>query len=197
MQKIINKYNDYLNVIETISKGKLLFISTYGLSINTQLERILRNASDFKMMVGVYERYCFPDCPHCKENIANNKAAILNYQKEFGGKRIIGVNQLHKKAVISNGHVIIGGFNLTNSQFIDNAMISDSFELYEDSVKLFIDQFYNSEKSILDSKVITTVTFGKYRGKLFEEMHKDKSYINYMHSVMDGRSFTEKMRLPY
>lgn len=197
MKRIINDYNNYLDTIEELSKDKHLYISTYGLAIDNQIERILKKAFDFKLIVGIYDRYCFPDCKHCKLNIANNKLNILSYQKEFGNKRIIGIDNLHKKIVITNNTIIIGGFNLTASQFTDNALLIRSKDLYIQSLTLFEKQFKILHHTQLDVKGKKLVTFGKYRGQPFDIMHKDTRYVDYLHSIMDKRSFEEKIGIPY
>jgi len=192
---IINSYQTYLDLIESNCKNKKLYLSTYGFDISTQIERILNKSSSFKILVGVYERFCYPDCEHCKINIANNKAKLLSYQQEFGKDRIIGVDQLHKKIAIMNNTVIIGGFNLTGSQFTDNAILIKSKEVYRESIILFDKQFNSLNKTILLPTNNDIVNFGKYRGKSIKLMQADKRYVNYMRSVLDPRAFAEKFKM--
>ena len=195
MTQIINSFTTYLNTIELLSGNEDLFLSTYGLAINDQIARILTKAKTFRIMVGIYERYCYPDCEHCRINISNNKLLIKQYQDEFGKERILGIDHLHKKIAIMGQHTMIGGFNLTDSEFTDNAMLVASPQLAQESSVLYMHQWNTLQQTILEGQGSDVVGFGKYRGKTFSEMHADIRYCEYMHGLMDERSFKEKMHL--
>jgi len=197
MHKIINNYDTYLKTIAEISKDQELLISTYGISIDNRIDSILKNSSSFKIIVGLYDRYCFPGCEHCANNINNKKKELFQYQQTYGFDNIIGVQHLHKKIVISNNTVIIGGFNLTGSDFIDNAIAIYSKDGYNICRNDYLKLFSNIKREKLDIDVRLVVSFGKYRGQTFDVMWKDSNYISFMHSKMDSLSFETKIKLDY
>lgn len=195
--RIINDYQDYIDTIARISKKKELLISTYGLSIDDKLTALFKASSSLKVIVGLYDRYCIPGCHHCKNNIATNKNSIFRAQVKFGKENIIAVNYFHKKIAISNGTVIIGGFNLTSSSFIDNAIEIKNKQLFKDSIQLFNLYYKELPRVKLNVPMNDLVTFGKYKGNQYKTMQGDKDYLRYLHDVMDKSKFEELTRLKY
>ena len=178
--RLINNYDIYLEVIKEFSKKKELLLATYGLTINDKLKEILDNTKNFKIIVGLYDRYCAPGCSHCEIIIRENKSKLLEYQKQYGLNKIVGVNFLHKKIALFSDHVMIGGFNLTNSNFIDNAIHIKNKELWTDARRLFLNQFETLETIKLEEYINTNVPFGKHKGKDYQILWDDTDYCLYM-----------------
>jgi len=136
---LISNKQQYYNEINNMSKKKsnYFYIATYNLNIDNNVMQILnnlkKNCKDIKIVIGL-------------SNPSNKQISFLKYKlKDF---QIKIFNNSHLKMIVSDTSAIIGGRNLTNSDWKDTGV---KFQNKSSIVKLkseFLKNF-NSKNGLL------------------------------------------------
>lgn len=185
--QLITTYEAYIELLNRLTRGKNILISTYGITFNKDVIDILENTKSFKLIVGLYDRKCSPSCKHCEHLHRTKRAELLKAQIKFPNS-IVGVKAFHKKIVIIGDTVIVGGFNLTGSTFEDNAIITTNKAFAQKATSLFMHS-YSHKQEKLREYTPSLVPFGKYKGMTFSELATDHSYVEHMKSVLPLAKF--------
>lgn len=121
--KILETSTDYQKAVYKIlsSKPKYVYIATYGINFNSEfVKKVLKNLpKDNKLLLGLRD--------------TTTTAQLGFYTRYFGG---LGINvrmrpEFHAKLIVSDKGCIVGGRNLTDSDWTDASFVLTT----KDSIK--------------------------------------------------------------
>lgn len=187
---IITNYDQYVESMAGIlasNKGKVR-LSTFNMFVRGQskTEAVLdAMPKGSKVLLGTSYSECHPGCKHCVVLNIKRSDRFEKYQDRWGLKV---TNNLHMKYFSRGKAAIIGGFNVSESTYLDTAVVIDCQETIRKFNKLFDgryescqgDMFYKADKTD------PVFMFGKYKGTpVAKVLSEDPAYIKWIIQTLE------------
>jgi hypothetical protein len=186
--KLIKSFEQWCDEALNLLKGsEYCLISSFNLNyqeaLNDKVYDILKIASKkpHRILIGISTSQCTPNCQHC---IINNTIKYQNVDRlrSITNKYRI-VQELHMKSFITSNGVIIGGMNITKSDWTDRCVVFNDKNMITEMANDF-KIVYNTAKSYEIPQYINPETHflrGKYKGQAIEDIKlKDPQYITWL-----------------
>lgn len=187
--EIINSWQGFeKHLYDILENDTNIDISTFGVSA-----KVLKGYSKKvrRLLVGTSYSLCHSSCTVCEEKASTRHEFLTSYLSNFSSARL--VENVHMKMVISDQRAIVGGINLTGSEWEDAAFVVTT-ELSE--LRERFDEVYTKAKDITPPKATEpSFTFGKYKGEqLSKVLERDPKYFKWCVYNVDGFDiFSEKL----
>lgn len=193
---IIATSEQYLKEASRIANNaeEILYCSSFGLFVKNNQEDLIRvldeaagystTIPDARMIVGVSFTECSPGCKCCAINNNKAKQRYQEYEKKWS---IAYTEKLHMKLVMNESEALIGGMNLSCSNWVDFAIIEK-----RKSILIALQEYYQVTYNSLyypyefpefniEGKPVFEV--GKHKGKTVEWVEENyPGYIDWVKS---------------
>lgn len=183
---LIPDFETYIQTVKNIIKEEegLIRISSYNY-YSAEMNKILEQFTwqDMKFMIGMNTHPCSESCSVCSEKILKTKARLafphFYYKAKISPK-------LHMKYFSRGNQAIIGGMNLTNSDYADLSYVVTK----KSQIKLLnehFDQTYSNLEVVQNMSEHRCITWGKYAGYSLTTIRSiDKQYYDWICSTLSS-----------
>jgi len=185
MNKLLLSWPEYIDEIKKIGSAKnrkFLYISSYGLGKQDTLKQEITELNPDKLLIGLSFHECKIGCSSCKTSGILRERHIRDFERESNLNLKI-VKDLHLKAVITAKGAIIGGINMTESNWTDSALVTDDTKIIKKLKQHFETAWKeNEEYSWLKYREGQdyVFNFGKYKGFGYKAVKKvNPQYIEF------------------